>query len=251
MALRQADIDYFNRGIVENPRFWSRFGGQPDFADADVADFGCGHGSLCIGIALAGARRVIGFDLDGQRIDFATANLLQNYPQLRDRVEFRQQDVREAPEAGFSYFVSKDTFEHVLELDQILAAMRARLRPGGRIYAGFGPLWNSPWGDHRRTRIGIPWGHVIFSEPYLIRRLNHRNAAAHVRVASIYDLGLNKLAVADYRRLFCDSGLRIVSCRVNASSRPISRLFSLLRAVPLLQEYASHNLYCILEKPGA
>jgi 2-polyprenyl-3-methyl-5-hydroxy-6-metoxy-1,4-benzoquinol methylase len=73
--LNQADIDYFNRGIIENPRFWSRFPGIYSFKNMRILDLGCGHGSMCIFLAKAGAKNVIGIDLDGERISFAKENL--------------------------------------------------------------------------------------------------------------------------------------------------------------------------------
>lgn len=245
MALVQADIDYFNRGKVENPRYWSRLGGRPDFKDVTVIDLGCGHGSLCVDIALSGAQRVIGLDLNEQLIGFAKEYLQRHYPQLVDVVEFRAQDVREAPEFGVDYFVSKDTFEHVIGLDQVLEGMKQRLKPGGRLYTGFGPLWNSPFGDHGRMKVNIPWGHTMLPERYLIDRLNRLQTN---KVKSVYDLGLNKLSLAEYLRLFRESGMAIVFLMVNASTRPISRVFSLIRRIRLLEEYFSHNIYCIMEK---
>ncbi len=247
MSLSTADLAYFARGADENPRFWARLGGKPNLSGAAVLDLGCGHGSLAIDIAQAGAQRVLGLDLNAGLVEFAAENLHAHYPGLGAVVTFRYQDIRETPEAAFDAIVSKDTFEHVFELDQVLAAVAARLRPGGRLYAGIGPLWHSPFGDHGRTRMGLPWAHAVLPEAYLIRRLNRR---WRTPVTSIYDLGLNKLALADYLRLLRASGLNVVSLRVNASSHPLSRLFSLARHLPGLGEYLAHNLYCILEKPA-
>ncbi|MCX7013875.1 MAG: class I SAM-dependent methyltransferase [Candidatus Sumerlaeota bacterium] len=247
MALQQVDIDFFNRGKVENPRYWGRFGGKPDFKNALVVDLGCGLGSLCIDIASSGARRVTGLDVNPYLIDFANENLKINYPQLVHTVEFRCEDLRETPEADIDYFVSKDTFEHVLELEQVLAEMKKRLKVGGHLYAGFGPLWNSPFGDHGRTKILLPWGHILFPERFLI---NWHNRLDTTKAASIHDLELNALPLAEYLRIFRSSGMTIVSLQVNASTRPVSRLFSLLRRTPSLAEYFSHNVYCILRKGG-
>ncbi len=246
MTLAQADVEYFNRGQWENPRYWSRLGGKPDFRDAAAVDLGCGHGSLCIEIARSGARKVIGIDLSARLIDFANENLRINYPQLTDVVEFRCQDLKEIPHTPVDHFVSKDTFEHVIGLDQVLAEMRERLKPGGRVYAGFGPLWNSPFGDHGRTKTFIPWGHLLFKESDLIHRVNRTQKNP---VTSIYELGLNKMALADYRRVFDTCALKVVFLQVNVSSRLVSRIFSLPRRFPVLQEYFSHNIYCILERP--
>ena len=246
MTLQQADIDYFNLGQAENPRYWGRFGGgKPDFNGAVVVDFGCGHGSLCVDIAQSGAKRVLGLDLNARLIDFANENLKRNYPQFADTIEFRLQDLRETPEVGIDYFVSKDTFEHVLELEQVLAEMKKRLKPRGYVYTGFSPLWNSPFGGHGLTKRQLPWGHILLSERFLVKRHNRSHSK---KATSIRDLGLNTVSLVEHRRILRSCGMEIVFLKVNAGERPLLRLFSLIRHVPFLDEYFSHNLYCILQK---
>jgi SAM-dependent methyltransferase len=243
----QYDRDYFQRGQAENARFWQRHGGMPRLEGASVLDIGCGHGSLCIDMALAGARRVVGLDVDQHRIHFARNNLQAHFPALQERVCFREVDLSDFPEEQFDVMVSKDTFEHLLDVPGTLYAARERLRPGGRLYVAAGPLYNSPYGDHGRTRALLPWGHLFIPERLLLARLRRSGSPAN----SVYELGLNKLSLGDYRRMFQQSGLRVVRFRVNESDRMISRLFSQLRKVPLLEELCSHNLYCILERGEA
>jgi 2-polyprenyl-3-methyl-5-hydroxy-6-metoxy-1,4-benzoquinol methylase len=241
------DQEYFRRGASENPRFWTRHGGMPDLRGASVLDIGCGHGSLCIDMALAGAARVVGLDIDDRRVTFANANLNANFPQLRESVRFENRDLRDHRSTPFDFIVSKDTFEHLLDVPGALAEIAKHLRPGGRAYIAAGPLYNSPYGDHGRTRAVIPWGHVIIPERLLLARLRRTGHPAR----SVFDLGLNKLALRDYRRLFNTSGMRVVRFSINESDRLISRIFAQLRKVPLLEELCSHNLYSILEKPKA
>jgi len=243
--LRQNDIDYFNKGQIDNPRYWERLGGKPNFKDALVVDLGCGHGSLCIDIALSGAKRVIGIDLSSRLINFANENLRLNYPQLITTVEFRCQNIQEAPETDVDYFVSKNTFEHIIGLEQVLAEMKERLKPNGYIYTGFGPLWNSPFGDHYRTKMPIPWMHAFFTERFIV---NWRNLFSEKKITSIQDLGLNALSLAEYRHILNSCGMTIVYLQINANKRFVSRLFSLLKKIPFLEEYFSHNIYCILQK---
>ncbi len=243
--LLQEDIDYFNRGETENYKFWSRFCEPPLLKDATVLDVGCGHGSLCINAALSGARKVVGLDIDSHRIDFANENLRQNYPQLTSIVEFKNIDLRYYENSGFDIIVSKDSFEHLLDLDIVMDEMIKRLNKGGRIYIGFAPLYNSLTGDHRKAEIPIPWAHLIVSEKAIIKRLNRRREQ---KISSMHDLGLNKMSLADYRTLFNKSGLRIIYLQTNVSKNIGMKVFSLLSRIKFLEEYFTHNLYCILEK---
>jgi len=50
---------------------------------------------------------------------------------------------------------SDAVFEHVRDLPAVLAESRRVLRSGGHLYAGFGPLWFAPGGDHFATRGGL------------------------------------------------------------------------------------------------
>jgi hypothetical protein len=43
-----------------------------------------------------------------------------------------------------------------MDLPEVLAAVRAKLKVGGRAYIGFGPLYHGPYGDHGWIREAIP-----------------------------------------------------------------------------------------------
>ncbi len=247
MTFKQADLDYFRRGLRENPRFWARFGGPPSFAGLQVADVGCGLGSMCIDIAQAGASKVVGLDLAPKAIAFANAYLQQNHPDLQGVVSFVEQDLKDYPPETFDIIVSKDSFEHILDLPAMLSEMHKRLRPGGRVYAGFGPLYNSPFGDHGHAQSRVPWMHLLIGRERMLARVRRRWPKGEFR--SLHDIGLNGLAFADYCRIFAASGFNIVYFRPNASTKAISMIFSVFRRLPPLQEYFTHNIYCILEKP--
>lgn len=243
-----AELDYFRRGAVENPRFWQRFGGMPDVGGARVLDVGCGHGSHCIFLAQQGAAQVVGLDLNARLIDFATANLAQNYPSLGQQVRFLCLDLGNYPLEAFDLIVSKDSFEHILDLPGMLAEIGKRLRSGGRLYTGFGPLYNSPFGDHDAVRLGLrlPWAHVLMGERRVIAHVNRRRRQP---VAAISELGLNQLTLADYRRIFAESGLIVRSFRTNRSERWGGRILGGLSKLPGMAEYLTFNIYCVLEKP--
>ncbi|GAI42403.1 unnamed protein product, partial [marine sediment metagenome] len=240
MSLEKADLEYFDRGKIENPRFWSRLGGEPSFEGLKVLDVGCGHGSICVDVGSKGAKKVFGIDTNERLIKFAKKNVLQNYAHLKNNLDFRCCDISDLPEDEFDIILSKASFEHILNLDKVLHEMKKKLKTGEKMYIGFGPLYTSPYGDHGRIKAvfhwSIPWGHLIFPESYLIKKLNkHRRE----KITSIYDLGLNKLSLAEYKTLFCNSGLHVSYFRVNVSNNSISRLFSLIRRIPFLEEYFS------------
>ena len=258
LELKQVDIDIFHRGRgYDNPTFWSRFSQRPDLTGATILEVGCGRGSLCVDMALAGAKYVVGLDINRDHVNFARENIKRNYPELINIVELTDVELRYYDEISFDFIVSKDTFEHIIDLPGMLREMKKRLKPGGRIYTGFGPLYTSPYGDHDRRQTSfrpwgawgrflasMPWAH-LFLEPTIIK-MWRRHRREDVR--SMYDLGLNKMSVSDFRRVFQESGLYTVSLRVNQSNSIQSRVFSLLKRALILDDHCTHNIYCILEK---
>ena len=230
---------------LENARFWNRLGGKPALKGASVLEIGCGYGVLCVDMALSGARLVIGLDISSKRIDVARKYVKEKYPQLKNIIEFKVMDLKDYPAFNFDYIFSKNSFEHIIELEKMLIRMKSCLKLGGKVYTGFGPLYNSPFGDHGLTKTIIPWGHLLIKESIIINKLNRRGSD---KINSIYDLGLNKLSFSDYLRIFNNSGLYTIYFRVNQSNNIIVKIFSLFSKIPFLKEYFTQNIYCILEK---
>ena len=58
------------------------------------------------------------------------------------------------PDEHFDALFSVATFEHILDLPLALREMHRVLRPGGVVYANFGPIWSSGKGHHVRAQVG-------------------------------------------------------------------------------------------------
>lgn len=254
-GLTKANLEYFDRGRTrENARFWAFFGGKPIFKGKSVLDLGCGFGSLTIDIAESGANKVLGFDIDVERIDFATNILKIYYPYLCDRVKFLNVDARKYPFSQYDYIISKDSFEHIISLEPTLSEMAKRLKEGGRIYATVS-TWNGPIGDHGLIKkifhMHIPWAHVLLGEKLILRRLNRKLKTA---MNSINELGFNMLSLAEYKRIFSQLGLTVVYFRTNVATglhlheRSLLKILSACGRVPMLTEFSCSNFCIILEK---
>ncbi|MDY6839036.1 MAG: class I SAM-dependent methyltransferase [Thermodesulfobacteriota bacterium] len=244
--LHQGWLRYFEYQRQErNPIFRRRFK-IIDFAGLKVLEIGCGLGSLCIDVAASGARQVIGLDINAHKIDFANKILRLHYPQFVQTIRFSTTPLEQLQEADFDIILSKAAFEHCLDLEGLLLQMKKRLKPGGRVYSGFGPLYHSPYGDHGYCKALIPWGHLILSEDTIVTRLNRKRK---VPIRSISDLGLNRLSFNQYMSVFAQCGLRIVDLRTNVHENLLySMLSNMLHRIPFLGKYFTFNIYCILEK---
>lgn len=244
--LEEKDLVYFKYGEIENKKFCNRLGNKPNFKDKKILDFGCGHGSLAISIANSGAKKVIGIDLDEDVINFANKNLSQNFSYLKEIVSFEKIDLLETNKyKDFDYVVSKDTFEHSLNLDKILNKFYDILNFNGEVHVGFGPLYNFYNGDHGRLEAILPWFHLIIPEKKLIKRINKKYKKNY---NDVRDLGLSKYSFKDYEHFFKKSKFKLSYFKTNFSDHPISLIFNFFSKFRFLKEYFTYNIYCILKK---
>ena len=244
--LSKEDLDYFNYGSIENKKFWKRLKGRPNFKNKSILDFGCGYGSLCVDIAKSGASSVTGIDLSKKLLNFARENLNTNYNTCSEKIIFEEKDLlKDKFNKKFDIIVTKDTFEHSLNLPNILNRFYDLLNDDGKAYIGFGPLYNSFNGDHGRTQLKFPWMHVIFPEKIIINRYNKKNSN---KIKRIEDLGLSKYSFKDYKKIFSESKFDIDCFITNQSDHPVGKAFNILSKINFLEEYFTFNIYCILKK---
>ena len=179
-------------------------------------------------------------------LNFANINLQQNYKKYQSVIDFKKKDLLNANfEKKFDFIVTKDTFEHSLNLPEILNKFYEILEKGGKVYAGFGPLYNFYNGDHGRTEMYLPWFHLLFSEKFIVDRYNKNHLK---KINHIQDLGLSKYSLKNYEGFLKNSKFKVSYYKTNQSDHPISKIFNFLSNIKFLREYCTYNIYCILEK---
>jgi SAM-dependent methyltransferase len=118
-----------------------------------LIELACGDGRVAMHLADAGAH-VMGVDLSDHAM----------VPEAAERVQLL---VRDAGDLGVEAesvdgIYSFDAFEHFSDPAAILSEAYRVLKPGGTLYASFGPLWFSPFGAHQWGRIDLPYVHLLF-----------------------------------------------------------------------------------------
>ena len=240
------DLDYFSSELSRQKYFWDRMGGKPDFNNKTILDFGCGHGAMSIDIARQNPKKIIGIDLDSSYINFAKENLEKNYSKYKEKIEFKLVDVNSwHPNEKFDYIVSKETFEHTLNLDIVLNSMNKILATNGKVFSGFGPLYNFFNGDHGRTKSIFPWFHLILPNSFIIKRINKKQKK---QIASIEELGLNLYSLKKYLEVFKNSNFQIEMLKKNCSNNPVSIIFKLMSKIKFLEEFCTFNIFLVLKK---
>lgn len=205
---------------------------------------------MSIDAARAGAT-VLGVDLDADRVEFATHNVTEHYPELSDHLQFRDVDLVAAPEptlAGhFDIVLSKDTFEHVDDVEAMLSAISKLLKPNGELWAGFSPLYWSPGGDHGRTGLRLPWAHAFMPQSFVLKASSRYNKKP---VDRLYDIGLNGMTSPEFFSYAQKAGFHVDSVLFNRGGKRFMGLFSEIRKIPILERYFTIGVYTVMRKPG-
>lgn len=247
-SMAEKNIAYFrDQYTSSNLEFWRRMG-SVDFADRTVLDIGCGHGALSVHAAEQGAKRVVGVDIDRERIAFARENIAANFPQYSEIISFQEaklEDVR----GSFDMAMSKDSFEHIDDLFGMMAQIASRLTENGLLITGFSPLYFSPFGDHGRYLLSarrVPWVPAILPESLLFRVASRRRREL---ILSASDVGLNKLTPKAFREIVMQQGWRVVSLETNVGDKRGMRAMREIASIGPLEKYFTVNIYAQLQKP--
>ena len=127
LALRVPASRAFGTGGHESTRLALRVLEEEVDADSSVLDAGTGSGILALAAAALGARRAVGFDVDSDAVFVARDNLRRH--DFGGRVRLFAGGI-EAADGRFSIVVANMLPE---ELSPILAALAARVVPGGKL----------------------------------------------------------------------------------------------------------------------
>jgi SAM-dependent methyltransferase len=219
-----------------------------DFRGKTVLDFGCSHGGAVMYYAEQGAAKVIGVDVADGQLRLAERYLRHADPDGKLPVEIRKgtHDATPVDDASIDLLMCADVFEHVLDPAQVLREWKRMLKPGGRAYVSFGPLWYHPHGVHLWEIFPAPWTHVVFPEKTVVaaRHYLKQDALDPAVITRYADLGFNQMTVSRFLKLLKRSGLEAEVLDLC----PVKNLKPLVW-LPGLRELFVTEIHCIL-KPG-
>ena len=234
----------FQTGLDEAKEFFNRFNDRVDMTQKTILDVGCGLGSCCFYMALNGAKKVVGIDIDERRISFARSKVVSDYQYLSEAVEFRV--ASDLKSEKFDIIISKDSFEHYADPENLIITLKQHLNEGGIVAIGFGPLWKAPYGGHIGYMTKIPWAHLLFAEPVIMRERKRFRPDEDAESFEQVRGGLNKMTLKRCVNAIAQSGLKIEYFETNVSRKKLVRLFKVLSRIPLCGDLFTQNLYTIV-----
>lgn len=231
---------------------------EPDFyLNQEIIDLACGGGGKTIYLLEKGAKSVVG--IDKMPIFIAQAEEFAASKGLRAKSSFLVADSASLPfpDASFDLVILNDAMEHVDDPQKTLVEAARVLRPQGRIMINFEPYYH-PRGGHVSDVVAIPWEHVFFSEKSRIKAYKHLVNKFHDAAERIaFRIGqrdgkeaftyVNHLTISRFKQYFqqLSEQLELRHYRLLPFQKPILRQ---LIHLPLLQEFFTKNLVCILQR---
>jgi SAM-dependent methyltransferase len=249
------------RQVDDYGKLFSRFS---NFEGRTVLDLGCSSGYLLAAFLDRQSFTAIGADAD----ETALARGRAEYGEWIRFIRSGPASIP-MPDASVDVIYSTDTFEHLSQPGPMLAECHRVLRPGGRFLIHFHP-WLGPYGSHLDDVVTFPWAHVVFSMDTLL------DVAAYLYESDQYDPAcywfdwetgqrranpfadharwrefLNRLTLRRFRRLLRESPFGVLHFEPMGFGGTRYRLAGALRGlarVPVLQEFASNGVFCVLRK---
>jgi len=225
-------------------QFLRRIGPPLPVVGARALDVGSGYGALCFHLAENGAAHVVGMEISPSLVEFSRSLLTGPYGHLADRVEFRLiADINELDEHDFDLIVSQDVLIYIPDLEQFVAALVKRLKPGGTLAIGMSPLWYSPGGGLIRHTTWLPWAHLIFREELFTERGHSFYGDTHMTVRRFLSVMRNSGLEEQYL------AFNVVSRSGRLTTATLAAMRA-LRTVPGVRELMTLSLYGAWRKPA-
>lgn len=130
------------------------------------------------------------------------------------------------PDDSVDYVFSCNAFHHILDLQSTLKELARVIKPGGSVYANFGPIWSAPDGSHIENLVVanreynfwtdsiLPsWSHLVFNQSDLFKLLAYEyeeELAMEVARFVHQTQWINRLTYNDYRKLFRESKFKLL-----------------------------------------
>jgi SAM-dependent methyltransferase len=249
------------------PAYHALFSAFCDFTGQTVVELGCSRGYLLAEFLETAPFTAIGVDVDDQAMADGAAR-------YGDKIRFVQSGVTSIPlpNASCDIAYTVDVVEHLADPSAIFGEIHRILRPAGRFLVYFHP-WFGPYGAHLGDIIPFPWPHVFFSMDILHQAAHrlydqaadselafyHIDPATGKRKPNPYDGRwrhyLNPdMTIRGFRRFLHTTPFTVRHFQrvgFGGKTARLARLARPLAQVPLLDEFFTSGVFCVLEKDGS
>jgi len=177
-------------------------------------------------------------------------------------------DARKLPhkDESFSAIFSIAAFEHINDLDKALLEMYRVLKPGGYVYADFGPIWSSSVGHHvyavvdgEEARHWKPEKNPIPNHAHLLLTSEEMRESLLKHVSPkllnailewvYFKPDINRLFFEDYENLFNNTPFEILFMQTVEEHVDKNKLKILCKKYPAYRKFGVRSIEIFMKKP--
>jgi SAM-dependent methyltransferase len=173
------------------------------------------------------------------------------------------EDLPQTHHEKYDLVFSIATFEHIQKMPAALDRMYKALKPGGKLFSFFSPIWSAFDGHHlpeMKDAAGRPidrslippWGHLFARAPEMYRYLCTRTdpETAGMMIYYIYQAPfINRLFTEDYFSYIAQTPFKALNVtRVFSASVPPNIQNALAALYPGRKHFDNNGLYIVLER---
>jgi ubiquinone/menaquinone biosynthesis C-methylase UbiE len=234
-----------------------------DFYDKDVLEIGCGHGGISTLMAICGAKKVVGIDINTENLQHA-----RNFSKSQEKrlglkslkskfIEMSANDLKFEANT-FDVVIADCVFEHFLDPQLVLDQCYNILKPKGILIV---PRFSSIYSKHAlhlKTGLKIPWTNLFFSEKTIVKalyRMAERNnylfeaypglVDKPEKVRNVRKYGdLNDITYSKFRAMSKISGFKVKSFNTIAQ-KGIKLPAAIIRKVPFLRTSIFADIFSV------
>lgn len=216
-----------------------------NFFEKRVLEIGCGHGGICIYLALNGAKEVYGIDINSFHLSIADKFRKQTEMRLRLTeslpVNFKNMNAAklEFPDQSFDLVVADNIFEHIMDIEQMMKEVsRILCKEGQLVIPAFNSIY-SKYGLHLKHGLKVPWANIFFNEKIICNvmiRLANSNpklleyyAGLKNNPKTVRDLreygDLNGMTYRKFKKLAKDYGFRVKQFSIHPPGNSLLKTF--------------------------
>ncbi len=241
-----------------------RNGVKADIQSKEILEIGCGHGGITCFLAINGAKRVVGIDLNTYNLSIAekfhqqlAIQVLGN-AEAKLNVEFLEKNATDLdyPDESFDMVWAENVFEHFMEPKAVMVEAYRVLRPGGQLVVPVFSSIYSKYGAHLKQGLKVPWSNLFFSEKTICNTL-YRLAEENPKVFDMYPgladkpgtirnlrryKDLNDITFGKFKRMADSCGFQVESFR-SVAPKDIWLLNKLSSKLPIVRNTLLHDIF--------
>ena len=127
-------IDFSLSSVERGRQAVASMGGVEAFAGRNVLDVGCAYGGFLVAAKEAGARRVVGVDIDSNLLELARLQLADHHVTADLSIEDITSEGVAARRGKFDIVLCNDVIEHVVDPLRCAANLASVMNRGGKVF---------------------------------------------------------------------------------------------------------------------